>query len=142
MESRLSLITLGVSSLERSYQFYTELGFPTSSNPDDNVIFFKTSGTRLALYPFEKLLEDISHGLSITNPGFSGITIAHNTREKSEVDSILEKAESIGAKILKPAQDVFWGGYSGYFADPDGYVWEIAYADLWEFNDDGSLILK
>ena len=72
---------------------------------------------------------------------FSGVTLAHNTRSKEEVDALLQQAEAAGATILKPAQDVFWGGYSGYFSDPDGHLWEIAYADCWQFNDDGSLVI-
>lgn len=142
MEPRISIITLGVTDLERSYRFYHEgLGFPTSSKLEDGIIFFQTSGTRLALYPLDKLAEDISPDLTPDNPRFHGITLAHNTHLKEEVDTILELAEKAGGKIVKPAQTVFWGGYSGYFTDPDGYFWEVAWADSWHFNEDGSLIL-
>lgn len=142
MEPRMSIITLGVKDLDIAYRFYHEgLGFPTNSKPEDGIIFFQTAGTRLALYPLEKLTEDISPGLSIEKPIIPGITLAHNTRQKHEVDEILRLAEEAGGKIVKTAQTVFWGGYSGYFTDPDGYFWEVAWADSWQFNQDGSLIV-
>ncbi|MDG3087733.1 VOC family protein [Vibrio hannami] len=143
MEPRISIITLGVSDLERSYEFYHKgLGLPTTREPSEGIIFLKTSGTCLALYPLDKLAEDISPNLAIPQPGFSGITLAHNTRKKEEVDKILSKAEAAGGKIEKAAQDAFWGGYSGYFSDPDGYMWEVAYSDGWQFNEDGSLVIR
>ncbi|MCW8331993.1 VOC family protein [Photobacterium sp. SDRW27] len=141
MEPRISIITLGVSDLEKSYQFYTSLGFPTSRKPESGIIFFKTNGVCLALYPFDELAKDVSPGFTPPRPEFSGITLAHNTKEKSEVDAILQLALSAGGKIVKSAQDVFWGGYSGYFTDPDGYLWEVAYGDCWDFNEDGSLVI-
>ena len=142
MEPRISIITLGVVDLERSYQFYHQgLGFESSRKADEEIVFFKTQGTCLGLYPLEKLSSDISPIEPLTRGKFSGITLAHNTRTKAEVDQILLLAEKHGGKIVKPAEDVFWGGYSGYFSDPDGYYWEVAYADFWQFNDDGSLVL-
>ena len=142
MEPRISLITLGVDDLERSYQFYAEgLGFPAHRTEGEDIVFFSTSGTRLALYPREKLAEDVSPRLVGKDRGFPGITLAHNTREKSEVDLVLQRAEQAGGEIVKSAREVFWGGYSGYFADPDGYLWEVAWADFWQFNEDGSLII-
>lgn len=142
MDERISIITLGVQDLERSYRFYHEgLGFSTKSKVEDGIIFFQTSGTRLALYPLDKLAEDVSPKLSGEGSGFRGFTIAHNTRTKEEVDQVLHMAEDAGGKIVKPAQEVFWGGYSGYFTDPDGYYWEVAWAASWEFNPDGSLVV-
>ena len=142
MEERISIITLGVKDLERSFRFYHEgLGLPTSSKVEDGIIFFRTSGTRLALYPLDKLAEDVSPKLEGERAGFPGITLAHNTRTKEEVDKVLKKAELAGGKIIKPAQKVFWGGYSGYFTDLDGYYWEVAWAASWEFNEDGSLVV-
>ncbi len=94
------------------------------------------------MYPLEKLAEDVSPSLSADRSGFPGMTLAHNTKSREEVNEILQQAEKAGGKIEKPAEDVFWGGYSGYFSDPDGYYWEIAYSDSWEFNDDGSLIIE
>lgn len=143
MEPRVSIITLGVSDLERSYDFYCiGLGLPTTRTPESGIIFFQTNGVCLALYPLNKLAEDVSPGQSSVRGQFSGITLAHNTKSKEEVDALLALAEKSGGKIEKPAQDVFWGGYSGYFSDPDGYLWEVAYADSWKFHDDGSLAIE
>jgi predicted lactoylglutathione lyase len=142
MEPRVSIITLGVQDLERSHQFYSKLGFPSSKNPEEGIIFFKTGGVCLALYPLDALAKDVSPDMAVVKEGFSGVTLAHNTRSKKEVDDVLALAVSAGAKLEKPAQDVFWGGYSGYFSDPDGYLWEVAYADFWQFNQDGSLVIE
>ena len=142
MEDRISIITLGVKDLARSYRFYHKgLGFSTNSKVEDGIIFFQTSGTRLALYPLDKLAEDVSPNLSGVRSGFPGITLAHNTRTKEEVLQVLQMAAEAGGVIVKPAQEVFWGGYSGYFTDPDGYYWEVAWAESWEFNEDGSLVV-
>jgi catechol 2,3-dioxygenase-like lactoylglutathione lyase family enzyme len=136
MEPRISIITLGVSDLEKSYNFYHHgLGFPTTRKTESGIIFFQTDGTCLALYPLDKLGEDVSPDLSIERTSFSGVTLAHNTKNKEEVDTILNQAAKAGGKIEKTAQDAFWGGYSGYFSDPDGYLWEVAYANSWEFNE-------
>ena len=143
MEPRIHIITLGVVDLERSYRFYHHgLGFPTTRKPDTNIVFFQTNGTCLALYPFDALTADCELDISKERASFSGVTLAHNTRTKAEVDEVLSLAERSGGKMLKPAQNVFWGGYSGYFSDPDGYLWEVAYAESWKFNDDGSLLIN
>ena len=143
MEPRISIITLGVSDLERAYKFYHQgLGFPTTRKPDEGIIFFQTNGVCLALYPVDKLAEDVSPDMPVPKLGQPGITLAHNTREKRQVDQILKRAEEAGGKIEKPAEDTFWGGYSGYFSDPDGHFWEVAYGESWEFNQDGSLVIK
>ena len=142
MEPRISIITLGVADMEKAYKFYHQgLGFPTTKKPEEGIIFFQTSGTCLALYPLDKLAEDVSPDTPSERGPFPGITLAHNTKVKEDVDKILALAEACGGKIEKPAQDTFWGGYSGYFSDPDGYLWEVAYADSWEFNPDGSLVI-
>ena len=141
MEPRISIITLGVADLERSCRFYQNLGFHTTRKPEDGIIFFQTRGTCLGLYPLDKLAEDVSPAQSSQRGQFPGITLAHNTKVKEDVDAILAQAEACGGKIEKPAQDVFWGGYSGYFSDPDGYFWEVAYADSWQFHEDGSLVI-
>jgi len=139
MEPRISLVTLGVADLERSLRFYRDgLGFPTTWTTDKGVIFLQTSGTRLALYPYKKLAEDVAPEFVTPRPKFAGITLAHNVRHKEEVDQLLAQAAQAGARIEKPAQDTFWGGYSGYFSDPDGYLWEIAYG-AFPFLEDGSL---
>lgn len=110
MEPRISIITLGVSNLEKSYKFYTALGFSTSKRPEDGIIFFKTGGVCLAIYPLDELAKDVSSDFGSNRSGFSGVTLAHNTKSKAEVDEVLELAMKAGGKIEKPAQDVFWGG--------------------------------
>lgn len=138
-EPRISLITLGVDDLERSLRFYRDgLGLPTTWNVDRGVIFFQTSGTTLALYPYEKLAEDAGPGFQAPRGKFAGITLAHNVREKADVARLLALAEKAGGTIVKPAQDTFWGGHSGYFTDLDGYLWEIAWG-AFPLRDDGSL---
>ena len=117
-------------------------GFLHLALRESGIVFFQTSGVCLAIYPLDKLAEDVTHINSSEKNHFSGITLAHNTKSKEEVDAILALAEKCGGKIEKPAQDVFWGGYSGYFSDPDGYLWEVAYSDSWEFHSDGSLVIK
>lgn len=141
MQPRISIITLGVASLERSLKFYQQgLGFPTTKSADDGIIFFQMQGTCLALYPYDSLCEDASPEFKIAKPKFGGITLAHNVRTQEEVREILNQAEAVGGKIEKPAQDTFWGGYSGYFSDPDGYLWEVAWG-AFEIADDGNLVI-
>ncbi len=143
MEPRISIITLGTHDMARAYEFYHHaLGLPTSNKVDDDIYFFKTSGTILAIYPFDKLIEDIDTGLKYAQNGFSGVTLAHNVREKQQVQQILDAAVAGGAKSLKSPQDAFWGGYHCYFSDPDGHIWEVAYWDGWKFNTDGSLVIE
>ncbi|WP_260260555.1 VOC family protein [Vibrio intestinalis] len=142
MEPRISIITLGVKDLKASYEFYTKLGFPTSYSPEEGIVFFKTGGVCLALYPMNALARDVSPKFVGHREGFSGITLAHNTRSKQEVDQVLAAAVEAGGLLEKPAQDVFWGGYSGYFSDLDGHLWEIAYGDCWDFREDGSLVIE
>ena len=143
LEPRISIITLGVTDLDRSYEFYHHgLGFPTSHNPETGIVFFRTSGTCLALYPLDKLAEDVSPDLKADRNAFPGMTLAHNTKTKAEVDEVLSLAERCGGRIEKHAQDTFWGGYSGYFSDPDGYFWEVAWSESWKFHDDGSLVIE
>lgn len=139
MEPRVSVITLGVADLARSYRFYAEgLGLPTTRKPDEGIVFFQTLGTTFALYPYAKLAEDVGPGWDVPRARFAGITLAHNVRERGQVDEVLAQAAAAGAEIVKPAAETFWGGYSGYFADPDGYLWEVAWG-AFDFNEDGSL---
>jgi uncharacterized protein len=141
MEPRINIITLGVRDLERSLRFYRDgLGLPTTRKADQGIIFFQTSGTCLALYPYRALAKDVSEEFVVEKSKFTGITLAHNVRRKEEVDAVLKQAEQAGGKIEKPAADAEWGGYSGYFSDPDGYLWEVAWG-AFEMRDDGSLIV-
>jgi uncharacterized protein len=142
MEPRISVITLGVTNLPRAIRFYRDgLGFPTKAKDDADIAFFSTTGARFALYPLDKLAEDISPSTPHTQSGFSGLTISHNVRSKEQVAQVLAQAESAGGKILKPAQDVFWGGHSGYFADPDGHHWEVAWNPFFPLAQDGTLLI-
>ncbi|MBE2213097.1 MAG: VOC family protein [Opitutaceae bacterium] len=141
MEPRITLITLGVADVDRSIRFYRDgLGFSTSAKEGDPIAFFATAGVRLAVYPLDKLAEDIGPGVHAAK-GFSGITLAHNVRRKEQVAEVLALAARAGGTIVKPAQDVFWGGYSGYFADPDGYFWEVAWAEQFQFDANGMLVI-
>lgn len=142
MEPRISIITLGVADLARAICFYRDgLGFPTTTNDDDPIAFFVTGGTRLALYPLKELAADIGPDVS-TAKGFGGITLAHNVRRKEEVEEVLALAGKAGGRIVKPAHDTFWGGYGGYFADLDGYYWEVAWAPMFSFDDRGALLFE
>ena len=126
MEPRISIITLGVSDLNRSIIFSRDgLGLPTTFKDGEGIAFFQLKGTWLALYPTEALAEDA--GLPADRARFGGITLAHNVHSKEEADNVLALALAAGAQILKPAADTFWGGYSGYFSDPDGHPWEVAW---------------
>jgi catechol 2,3-dioxygenase-like lactoylglutathione lyase family enzyme len=131
---------LGVADLERSRDFYIKgLGWKASSSSNDHITFIEAGGVVLALYPSELLSEDAK--VSPKRPGFGGVTLAQNVATKAEVDAALDAAVEAGAKLLKPAQEAFWGGYSGYFADPDGYAWEVAFNPHWTLDDDGRVML-
>ncbi|MBX7430617.1 VOC family protein [Mycobacterium sp. Y57] len=138
MEQRISLITLGVDDLSRARRFYEQgLGWEPRDAPD-GVAFYQLPGIALALFGRADLAEDARHPV---DGRFSGITIAINQRSEADVDAVLIQAAAAGATILKPAEKVFWGGYSGYFADLDGHVWEVALNPAWTINDDGTLTI-
>jgi hypothetical protein len=125
MEPRITLVTLGVSDLARSIRFYRDgLGLPQRETPE-SVAFFEVRGMWLSLYAREALAEDAA--VSPEGSGFRGFTLAHNVRSPEAVDRLLADAVAAGATLVKPGQKVFWGGYSGYFADPDGFLWEVAW---------------
>jgi catechol 2,3-dioxygenase-like lactoylglutathione lyase family enzyme len=125
MEPRLSFVTLGVTNLERSRRFYRDLlGIEPRPTPPE-VAFFELGKTWLSLYSRDSLAADA--GVSPEGSGFTGITLSHNVRSQEEVDEVLRQAEAAGATLLKPGHRAYWGGYIGYFSDPDGYVWEVAW---------------
>ena len=135
---RLNIITLGVHHLEKSKQFFEDLfGWVPKDEESEKIIFYNMGGWILALYPRELLAEDAT--VSPEGRGFSGITLAHNSINKEEVEITLNNAEKLGAEIVKPAQEVFWGGYSGYFRDLDGHLWEVAYNPFTKTLEDGTL---
>lgn len=138
MQQRLSLVTLGVADLERSRRFYEAMGW-RRANDHAEVVFFQAGGMVLALWSREALAAD-AH-LPATGSGFRGIALAYNTRTREEVDSVLDEATAAGGTIPKPAEDAVWGGYTGYFADPDGHLWEVAWNPDWTIAEDGSVRL-
>jgi len=125
MEQRVSLITLAVADMDVAATFYESLGWTRVDSPD-GVIAFDLVGQTLGLYPKAALADELGIDVSEIG-GFSGITLAHNVPEKSDVAPLLERAKAAGGRVIKPAQDVFWGGHHGYFADPDGHIWEVAH---------------
>lgn len=138
MEQRVSLITLGVSDLERSRSFYEALGWTVNAAPADDVVFFQAGGMVVALWSRDALAKDST---VIDNGGWGGVTLAHNVRSPEEVDAIMDEAEKAGATIGRRGAEAFWGGYSGVFVDPDGHPWEIAHNPGWTIEDDGSIKL-
>ncbi len=139
MEQRVSLITLGVADLQRSREFYEHLGWRRSMIQAEGVVFFQAGGMALALYPRDELAKDAN--IASDGRGFSGMALAYNTRHREEVDSVLAQAQAAGANLLKPPQEAFWGGYSGYFSDPDGFLWEVAWNPSFQIAEDGSIRL-
>lgn len=144
IEPQISAITLGVRDLEASYRFYEGgLGLPAQRTPSDGIVFFSTTGTKLFLFPYSKLAADAG----FTSPDgasrspFPGFTLGHVVRTKSEVDRVLALAVNSGGKMVKAAHETSWGGYSGYFSDPDGYLWEVLYAPNLRFAPDGTVIV-
>jgi uncharacterized protein len=137
MEQRISIVTLGVSDLNRSREFYERLGWRRSMADNEGIVFFQAGGMALALYPREELAKDAN--VSPDGQGLNRDTLAHNARSRTEVDSVIEEAKAAGANILKSAQEAFWGGYSGYFSDPDGFLWEVAWNPFFPIAEDGSI---
>jgi catechol 2,3-dioxygenase-like lactoylglutathione lyase family enzyme len=140
MKPRITVITLGVDNLERSLKFYRDgLGFPTQGNIGTEfehgaVAFFDLqNGLKLALWPRSSIAHDSK--IPLQAPSATEFTIGHNVGSKKEVDEVMEQANRAGAKIIKPASDTFWGGYAGYFQDPDGHLWEIAWNPSWEVKE-------
>jgi catechol 2,3-dioxygenase-like lactoylglutathione lyase family enzyme len=139
LEQRLSLVTLGVADLGRARRFYEEgLGWKRG-NDNPAVAFYQMPGAIFALWSRPGLAEDA--GIGDGGATFSGMALAYNARSRAEVDAVLAEAGAAGARILKPAADTFWGGYSGYFADPDGHPWEVAWNPSWTIDAAGRVSL-
>ena len=140
MRQKLNLITLGTDEFEKSLNFYEKgLGWKKSDKSLDGLALFDLGGIILALHPRKDLADDTT--LPYQPTSFSGLTISHNTRSETEVDEILEKVAKLGATIVKPAQKVYWGGYSGYFKDLDGHLFEVAYNPFWELDENHNVQL-
>ena len=138
--NKITCICLGVRSMEQAIRFYRDgLGFRTDCKEDNPpVCFFDTPGTKFELYPLDLLAKDISED----NPpkigsGFGGVTLAYNVEKREDVDATIELVRSAGGAIVKEPQDVFWGGYHAYFADPDGYYWEVAWGPDFQYDENG-----
>jgi catechol 2,3-dioxygenase-like lactoylglutathione lyase family enzyme len=139
MEPRLTLITLGVGDIGRARKFYEALGFKTGRASQESVTFFPAGGVVLALFGRAALAEDAT--VADSKPGFSGVALAHTARSEADVDKAMAEAVTAGAKLVKPAGKTFWGGYAGYFADPDGHLWEVAHNPYFKLDEAGRIVL-
>ena len=139
MRQKLNLITLGVKDLSRSTSFFEKLGWKKSSASVEGLSLFSLGGMVLALHPWNDLANDAT--VSPEGSGFAGITISYNAASEAEVNEVLQNVEKLGATIIKPAQKVYWGGYSGYFKDLDGHLFEVAHNPFWELDNAGNLQL-
>lgn len=139
MKQRVTLITLGVTDLSRSRDFYEALGWRTGADPGDDVVFFQTGDSVLALWDRARLAEDSAVENS---PGWGGVTLALNLGSPAEVDAVVEEARAAGAEIGREPAETFWGGYSGLFVDPDGHPWEVAHNPHWQLTEDGGVRLS
>ena len=139
MEQRLTLITLGVDDHARMRQFYTEVfGWESTEASNEDITFFQLNGIQLALFGREELAEDAA--VNAEDSGFRSFTLAHNLRSEQEVDELFEELTEKGAEIAKKPQKTPWGGYSGYIADPEGNLWEIAYNPFMEYDENGNVV--
>ena len=139
MQLRLSLITLGVADAARARQFYESMGLTASSASQAEVTFFQLGNVVLALFGRTDLAKDAD--VPDSQPGFSGVALAWNVASEREVDEALAQAVASGGRLVKPASKVFWGGYSGYFADPDGHLWEVAWNPFFPLDSAGRVSL-
>jgi len=142
LPDRVTVVTLGVSDLQKATAFYTRVFGVEPNDQHDGVSFFQLRGTWVTLYPIDKLAEDIGPGVPPRREGFSGITLAHNARSREDVLAVFKHVRAAGATIVKEPHDTFWGGFSGYFADLDGYHWEVAWGPMFDFDGDGTLRFK
>jgi len=139
LDRRVSIITLGVADVGRATAFYQRLGWTKSSASQDTISFIQLKGVVLALFSRASLAQDV--GIADTAPGFSGVTLAHNVSSPAGVDAVVKFAVACGATLVKKPEKVFWGGYSGYVADPDGHLWEIAHNPFVPLDEHGHLVL-
>ncbi len=139
MDQRVSLITLGVDDVARSRAFYEAMGW--RGQQAQGTVFFQAGGMAIVLWGRDALANDAGASWACETGGFTGVALAHNVRSRGDVDTVLEQAARAGAVITRLATDTFYGGYAGYFADPDGHLWEVAHNPGFTLADDGSLVL-
>ena len=140
MPPRLHIITLGVHDFERALRFYRDgLGWTPSAASQGDIAFFDAGGVVLALHPREALAADA--GVTPVGSGFNGLTLAHNVASREAVDAVIRAVEAAGATVVKAPEEAVWGGYSGYFADPEGQLWEVAHNPFFPFDDAGRIVL-
>ena len=143
MQTRLSIVTLGVADVARATAFYIRLGFERTAASNEHITFMKAGGVALALFGRRALADDVglpAHAPGVTAPGaFAAVTLAHNVRSEAEADVVLAEVVAAGARLLKPGQQAFWGGYSGYFSDPDGHIWEVAFNPFFPLDAQGQV---
>ena len=139
MEQRISIVTLGVDDLEKSTAFLERLGWRRSVRQAKGVSFFQCGSMAVSLFRRSELAKDA--GVSAHGEGFGGVTLGYNARSRAGVDAVLAAAKAAGAEIVKPAQEAFWGGYSGYFRDLDGHLWEVAWNPNFPIDESGAIRL-
>ena len=139
--ANLTIVTLGVADLERSARFYADLGWERRGNLADGIVWFRTSGSWVGLYPYDELATDtgVDARPQDDQPEFRGITLAINLGSEESVDLAFARVHEVGGRIVKPAEPTPWGGYSGYFADPDGHLWEVAHAPMFPPDEHGRI---
>ncbi len=139
MDQRISIVTLGTDDLARAVAFWEAMGWPRKARAFDAIAMFQCGGLAFAIYPFDKLAKDC--GMVDRGPGFGGFTIAHNVGSEAQVDALIARAVAHGATLQVAPHKAFWGGYSGYFLDPDGHPWEIACNPFVPLGPNGEMLL-
>ena len=137
--ANFSIVTLGVTDLDRSARFYRDLGWEQRGNLADGIVWFRTAGTWIGLFGFDELAEDaaLTPPAAAELPAYRGVTLAINLPTEEAVDAAFVRAEEVGGRVVKPAHRMDWGGYSGYFADPDGHLWELCYNPVFPIDEQG-----
>jgi uncharacterized glyoxalase superfamily protein PhnB len=139
MDQRISIVTLGTDDLPRAVAFWEAMGWPRKAKAFDAIAMFQCGGIAFAIYPFDKLAQDC--GMQDRGPGFGGFTLAHNVGSEAEVDALIDRAVANGGTLQVKPHKAFWGGYTGYFCDPDGHPWEVAHNPFVPMGPNGEMLL-